>query len=146
MKPTRVNQAKPSHAKPMQLQGTRARGGIRKGAANNSTTVRDEEEEFIPYQVPADVQRTAEASEAWSAAQPLLKSRLYDTAFRMWIEPLDLLGESENRLVLAGHEAIITWVERRYNEIVGEAIRSLSDFNGGILCTLPAAPEPIGLI
>jgi hypothetical protein len=46
----------------------------------------------------------------------------------MWLDPVRLLGEAADTLVLTAPDGIRTWVERRYGRLINEAIAAVSDF------------------
>jgi len=99
------------------------------------------------YPIPEGTERTELAAKSWETVLEVqLRVQLFESAFNMWVTPLQLIGQHENRLVLAGPGPIRTWVLRRYAEVIGDAIRDLTDFDGAILCDLPAEPANRGWI
>lgn len=79
-----------------------------------------------PVAVAPQVEPSPEAEQAWAAAQPGLQKRLQQSAYQMWIAPISVAGRDGDRIVLAAPGAIRTWVERRYLEVVMEAIEGFS--------------------
>lgn len=77
---------------------------------------------------PVDVARFTEgraAAEAdWPAIRERLRAAVSDSAFRLWIEPLDPAGAAGDTLLLAAPESVVTWAERRYSALITEALEA----------------------
>ncbi len=68
--------------------------------------------------LPGSVRATKE----WNTIQPTLKRRLFDSAWRMWIEPIRPAAVRGTTLYLEAPDPIRTWVERRYMEVINDAL------------------------
>lgn len=66
--------------------------------------------------------RRAPALAIWQTIQPTLKRRLYESAYRMWIEPIEVTDLVDGILILNCSDAIRTWIERRYLDVIIEAL------------------------
>jgi DnaA N-terminal domain len=83
---------------------------------------------------------TPRAQAAWSQALAGIRRSVPDSTMRLWIEPIDLIGEDNGLLVVAAPTGIRSWVERRYLTLIGEAVRQETDFGGASFgaITLPS--------
>lgn len=61
-----------------------------------------------------------DAEAFWRSKSDELMAVLYESAFRMWLEPLRGLKVSESELVLIGHASIVSWAERRYLGVLND--------------------------
>jgi hypothetical protein len=66
---------------------------------------------------------TLEASRAWESAKAELADTLDATAFGIWINPLEVVGERQGRLVLAD-----TRVNRKYRGLILQVVEDFEDF------------------
>ncbi len=73
---------------------------------------------------------TERARDAWAACRGPLEEVLPDSTYRLWVEPLQVIGEHENRLVLAGPRQVHVWVERRYPDLLNRTVATETDFDG----------------
>lgn len=71
-----------------------------------------------------DEQQTVRAVAAWAAIRPGLQRSVAESTWRIWLEPLALVGEEGDALLLTAPEGIRAWSERRYSSLIGEALRA----------------------
>ena len=86
---------------------------------------------------------SARATKEWEALQPSLKSRLFESAWRMWIEPVRPAAVRGNTLYLEAPDPIRTWVERRYLEVITETLADSDSHLTSISFEAPPQPERI---
>jgi chromosomal replication initiator protein len=79
----------------------------------------------------------------WQSIQPTLKRRLFDSAWRMWIEPVSPSAVRGTTLYLEAPEPIRIWVERRYLEVITEALASSGSHLTSITFEQPPEPERV---
>ena len=79
----------------------------------------------------------------WESIQPTLKSRLFETAWRMWIEPITPSAVRGSTLYLDAPDPIRTWVERRYLEVITEALEASASHLSSISFEVPPEPERV---
>lgn len=65
---------------------------------------------------------SARAKAEWETIQPTLKRRLFETAWRMWIEPISPVAVRGTTLYVQAADPIRTWVERRYLDLINQAL------------------------
>lgn len=65
---------------------------------------------------------TQSATEHWARAKDRLRADVPASTFGLWIEPLSLFGVDGTTLILLAPEGIRTWTERRYSELILEAL------------------------
>jgi hypothetical protein len=87
----------------------------------------------------AEERETPAARDAWEAARAAIKRAVPESTFAIWIEPIEVLGEEDELLLLNAPTGIRAWCERRYAGLIGEAIRTETDFAGAAFggITLP---------
>lgn len=69
------------------------------------------------------------ASDLWPSVLRRLKASVPESTFRLWLEPVGVLGAADETLVLAGPLEILSWTERRYSHLILEALSATgSDF------------------
>lgn len=79
---------------------------------------------------------------AWASATVALRAAVPDSTYRLWLEPLDCIGEVDGALAIEAPVDLLAWVRRRYGSLVGEAIRRETDHRGAFLFC--AAPDDDG--
>lgn len=89
--------------------------------------------------MPGSVQAVKE----WDAIQPLLSRRLFESARRMWIEPIRPTAVRGSTLYLDAADPIRTWVERRYLEVITEALRDSGSQLDSITFDAPPESAPL---
>jgi chromosomal replication initiator protein len=62
----------------------------------------------------------------WREVQQRLRRAVPDSTFKIWLEPLRAVGVQGSTLYLAAPEGIRTWVERRYVELLREALSEVT--------------------
>jgi hypothetical protein len=85
---------------------------------------------------------TPEARGAWEQTASAIAAVVPESTSRIWIEPIECIGEEAHLLLLAAPIGIRTWIERRYMALIDEAVRSTSDFAGARFATI-SLPERI---
>jgi chromosomal replication initiator protein len=58
----------------------------------------------------------------WQDVQDRLRAAVPESTFKLWLEPLRARGSHGKTLLLAAPEAIRPWVERRYADLIREAL------------------------
>lgn len=61
----------------------------------------------------------------WRAAQDKLKESLPESTYRLWLEPVEAVGSTDDTLYLSAPEGIRAWAERRYSALIGEAVAAV---------------------
>jgi hypothetical protein len=87
------------------------------------------------------LRQTDSATDAWSATHATLTVSVPRSSFMLWLHPLNCIGEAENALCLSAPDHVQSWCERRYGRLIGETVRSLSDFAGVYLLRDEPATE-----
>ena len=88
--------------------------------------------------VPDDSPRN-ELDALWQAVQDRLRSSVPESTYRLWLEPLSAAGVEGEVLFLSAPEGIRAWSERRYSDLIAEALAQLDS----PLCRVSFA-EPAG--
>lgn len=93
-----------------------------------------------------EAMETPAAIAAWRAAIDRCRAVLAESTMRIWIDPIELVGEHERLLVVSAPTQTHVWVQRRYSGLLGEAVRASSDFGGVRFAsvTLPVSMRQIG--
>ena len=60
----------------------------------------------------------------WQDVQRRLRTSVPDSTFKLWLEPLQVLGARGTTLYLSAPDGIRAWVERRYATLIGEALEA----------------------
>ncbi|HEU4706276.1 MAG TPA: chromosomal replication initiator protein DnaA [Solirubrobacterales bacterium] len=58
----------------------------------------------------------------WRAVQDRLKGSVPESTYRLWLEPVNAVGVDGEILLLAAPEGIRAWTERRYSDLIAEAL------------------------
>lgn len=58
----------------------------------------------------------------WEDVQRRLRAAVPESTFKIWLEPVRVVGAQGTTLYLTAPEGIRTWVERRYTSLLGEAL------------------------
>ncbi|MGN6215389.1 MAG: chromosomal replication initiator protein DnaA [Solirubrobacterales bacterium] len=61
----------------------------------------------------------------WRAVQDQLETSVPESTYRLWLEPLEVVGAEGDTLYLNAPERIRTWSERRYSTLIAEALRNV---------------------
>jgi len=61
----------------------------------------------------------------WRAAQERLKTSVPESTYRLWLEPLEVVGVEGETLYLTAPEGIRAWTERRYSSLIVEALHEV---------------------
>lgn len=85
------------------------------------------EEQKVREQVPEGV--SAELAGAWRRVRDDLRESLPDSTFRLWLEPLRVVAARGSTLYLTGPAKVRSWVERRYSDLLDEAIEGHATFD-----------------
>jgi chromosomal replication initiator protein len=74
--------------------------------------------------VPDDSSRH-ELDALWRQVQERLQGSVPESTYRLWLEPLEVLGAEGETLFLGAPDGIRAWSERRYSSLIAEALRDL---------------------
>ena len=83
------------------------------------------------------------ALKEWEAIQPAIKARLFESAWRMWIEPVTPVAVRGTTLYVQAADPIRTWVERRYLEVIENALRDSDSHLNSVSFEPPPEPERV---
>ncbi len=86
---------------------------------------------------------SARALKEWETIQPTLKRRLFESAWRMWIDPINPSAVRGSTLYLDAPDPIRTWVERRYLEVITEALADSGSHLTKVSFEVPPEPERV---
>jgi len=89
----------------------------------------------------ADDPSNDDLSALWRAAQQRLSSSVPESTWRLWLEPVEVVGTAGETLFLEAPEGIRAWTERRYSALILEALRELE----APFQAVSFAPAPEGL-
>ncbi len=59
----------------------------------------------------------------WRATRERLGASVPESTWRLWLEPLELVGAEGETVFLSAPEGIRAWTERRYSALIAEALR-----------------------
>jgi chromosomal replication initiator protein len=65
-----------------------------------------------------------ELDSLWQDVRARLRASVPPSTFRIWLEPLKVLGARDGVLYLSAPERVRTWTERRYSGLIREALRA----------------------
>jgi chromosomal replication initiator protein len=77
----------------------------------------------------------------WRATRERLKSSVPESTYRLWLEPIEVVGAEGDTLYLTAPESVRAWSERRYSLLIAEALR---DTGTGLEQVSFAGHEPAG--
>jgi chromosomal replication initiator protein len=77
----------------------------------------------------------------WRATRDHLKSSVPESTYRLWLEPIEVVGAESDTLFLTAPEGVRAWSERRYSLLIAEALR---DTGTGLESVSFADLEPAG--
>ncbi len=84
----------------------------------------------------------------WEDVRQRLRAAVPESTFRIWLEPLRVVGAQGETLYLAAPDGIRTWVERRYSSLLREALAeaggSLSEIDFAEASDLPSGGRERG--
>ena len=72
----------------------------------------------------ADDSPRNELDSLWRAVQQRLRSSLPEATYRLWLEPLKAVGADAETLFLSAPDRIRAWSERRYSDLIVEALEA----------------------
>jgi chromosomal replication initiator protein len=61
----------------------------------------------------------------WKALRSHLQNSVPESTYRLWLEPLEATGVEGDTLFLTAPDGIRAWAERRYSDLIAEALASL---------------------
>jgi chromosomal replication initiator protein len=61
----------------------------------------------------------------WQAIQERLQGSVPDSTYRLWLEPLEATGVEGETLFLSAPDGIRAWTERRYSDLIAEALEAV---------------------
>lgn len=74
--------------------------------------------------LPDDVELTDRALTAWASVTESMKKSLGAATWTLWVEPLRVLGESDDKLYVRAPSGIRTWTERRYLKLMNTLVEA----------------------
>jgi chromosomal replication initiator protein len=89
---------------------------------------------MVAGQVP-DEPSPHELDSLWRATQEKLKLSVPESTFRLWLEPLRVVGAGAGVLYLTAPEGVRTWAERRYSGLIAEALAGSDSSLRGVIFT-----------
>ncbi len=92
---------------------------------------------MVADQVPHDPSNP-DLNAVWQATRDRLRASVPESTFRLWLEPLEVVGADGETLYLSAPEGVRAWAERRYSTLVGEALAD----SGTDLCRVSFAAAP----
>ncbi|HET9197114.1 MAG TPA: chromosomal replication initiator protein DnaA [Solirubrobacterales bacterium] len=69
---------------------------------------------------------SASATELWAATKERLRGAVPESTYRLWLEPLEVVGRDDETLYLTAPEGIRAWAERRYAQLISEAVSEVA--------------------
>lgn len=72
--------------------------------------------------IPADTAQSDAANESWQEAVDVVRSLISPARFETWIEPVQVLGESEGRIVVAADRRVAFWLQKRFVPMLTELL------------------------
>ncbi|HEX6456468.1 MAG TPA: chromosomal replication initiator protein DnaA [Solirubrobacterales bacterium] len=72
----------------------------------------------------ADDSPRNELQALWQAVQERLKGSVPESTYRLWLEPLEAAGVEGEILFLSAPDGIRAWSERRYSDLIAEALEA----------------------
>ncbi|HEU4906072.1 MAG TPA: chromosomal replication initiator protein DnaA [Solirubrobacterales bacterium] len=82
----------------------------------------------------------------WEAVRQRLRAAVPDSTFKIWLEPVRVVGAQGTTLYLSAPEGIRTWVERRYAALLREALDALGSPLSEIAFSEPDRHDPGGRV
>jgi chromosomal replication initiator protein len=79
---------------------------------------------MVAHPVADDSPRN-ELDALWQGVQGRLRDSVPESTYRLWLEPLEAAGIDGETLFLTAPEGIGAWAERRYSDLIGEALAAL---------------------
>lgn len=79
----------------------------------------------------------------WEQIQPTLQRRLFESAWKMWIAPVTPKAVRRTTLYLDAPDTIRTWVERRYSDVIVEALSDSGSHLTSFTFEVPPEPERV---
>ena len=76
---------------------------------------------MVARQVPDDPSRQ-DLDALWRATRKRLQDSVPESTYRLWLEPLEVVGGSGEVLYLTAPDGIRAWAERRYSTLIAEAL------------------------
>jgi chromosomal replication initiator protein len=74
--------------------------------------------------VPDDPPRN-ELDALWQAVQERLRTSVPESTYRLWLEPIEATGVEAETLFLSAPDGIRAWTERRYSDLIAEALEAI---------------------
>lgn len=109
-------------------EGSRRRRDVEALEAAAARVVEDRESRLL-----ACLRATPAAARAWDEARDALARCVPESTFRLWLDPLGCLGESQGALYVVAGDHVYGWASRRYSTLIGDAVRRVSDYRGVFL-------------
>ena len=78
----------------------------------------------------------------WAGASERLRSSVPDSTFRIWLEPLRPAGRRDTTLLLSAPDGIRAWAERRYAELIAEAVAAIDPELVEVSFVAPSSESP----
>jgi chromosomal replication initiator protein len=74
--------------------------------------------------VPDD-SHTTDPDSLWRATQERLAESVPESTYRLWLEPIEVVGADSDTLYLKAPEGIRAWAERRYSALIAAALAEM---------------------
>ena len=71
---------------------------------------------------------TARSREAWAWCKAALQASVPPTTYAIWMEPIEVVGEDIDALLIHAPIDKLGWLDRRYRGLLNEVARAVTDF------------------
>jgi len=99
---------------------------------------------MVAGQVPDDPPNP-DLDAVWQATRDRLRTSVPESTFRLWLEPLEVVGAEGETLYLSAPDGVRAWAERRYSALIAEALADSGSGLGRVsFAAAPAGAERAG--
>ena len=106
---------------PIEVRRERVRRGSRRQRDLMAVALADEQAQRDRL---ATVGEAPGAGSAWTDACVLLAASVPMSSYKIWLQPLQVVGADGSTLFLSAPEGITAWVGRRYASLIREALQA----------------------
>jgi len=78
----------------------------------------------------------------WADVAARLAAVVPESTYRLWLEPLIAIGEIDGALCVEASGSDFEWVELHYASLIGETVRSCTDYRGVFLFRAETPDDP----